>query len=424
MPKGSFFFKFSSRIINYIYDCRFTRMKRLLFISICFLLCACQKDSETAWEMIEIPSTEESKFSSLSVTQDRELILSWLSGDQDQASFAMCSYAQGKWSSLREIASGEDWFVNWADFPSVASFGKHLAAHYLVKRSEDTYAYDIYVKLSADQGQSWSDAQILHKDGTAAEHGFVSKTAINDSTLGIVWLDGRAYADSTTPNQMSIRYTQISSNGTIAASTLLDNRTCDCCQTDITMMGDQPLVVYRDRRAEEIRDIALVQASGTTWTVPQTVSNDAWEIAGCPVNGPAIASHGQQVAIAWFTAANEKPEVAIRFSVDGGATFLPVIGLNQGKPIGRVDVTFDEAGSAWVSWLEETTEGQSKLLLRKIQADGGMGDPISMPGLSAERAGGFPRAIYYEKYIWVSWTDISGEKPQVRLAKYPTTISS
>ena len=50
--------------------------------------------------------------------------------------------------------------------------------------------------------------------------------------------------------------------------------------------------VYRDRTEAEIRDIAIVRLVDGIWSDPALVSADGWEIAGCPVNGPAIDSAG------------------------------------------------------------------------------------------------------------------------------------
>ena len=50
------------------------------------------------------------------------------------------------------------------------------------------------------------------------------------------------------------------------------------------------------------------------WTSPKTIFNDQWKIAGCPVNGPRITAYGKQVAVAWFSAPNDVPQVKIIFS--------------------------------------------------------------------------------------------------------------
>ena len=51
-----------------------------------------------------------------------------------------------------------------------------------------------------------------HRDASPREHGFVSVAVENDSTAGLVWLDGR---DMTAPEKgdMSLRFTLITASG-------------------------------------------------------------------------------------------------------------------------------------------------------------------------------------------------------------------
>ncbi len=64
------------------------------------------------------------------------------------------------------------------------------------------------------------------------------------------------------------------------------------------MTARGPVVAYRDRSVDEVRDIAVVRRVNGTWTTPAVVHDDHWQIAACPVNGPALASRGDTVVIA------------------------------------------------------------------------------------------------------------------------------
>ena len=86
----------------------------------------------------------------------------------------MYHFPKGKWSKVKEIGIGNNWFINWADFPSIAKNGSNLLVHYLQKSDSTTYAYDIRLKLSNDNGENWHKDFILHNDGTKTEHGFVT----------------------------------------------------------------------------------------------------------------------------------------------------------------------------------------------------------------------------------------------------------
>ena len=81
------------------------------------------------------------------------------------------------------------------------------------------------------------------------------------------------------------------------------------------------LAAYRDRTEDEIRDIAVARLTKDGWQPPVRVHDDGWELAGCPVNGPAISTHEDRVAVAWFTGADDVAAVqpVHEFALCGGS---------------------------------------------------------------------------------------------------------
>ena len=53
------------------------------------------------------------------------------------------------------------------------------------------------------------------------------------------------------------------------------------------MTADGPLVAFRDRSNQEIRDIHVARVEQGKWTEAVPVHADNWRIEACPVNGPA-----------------------------------------------------------------------------------------------------------------------------------------
>src|SRR3546814_15808341 len=95
-------------------------------------------------------------------------------------------------AAAKEIARGNDWFVNWADLPALAQLSDgSLWAHLLRKNGSATYAYDAVLSHSRDGGATWSPWRPMHDDGTPSEHGFVSLLPWSATQMGAVWLDGR-----------------------------------------------------------------------------------------------------------------------------------------------------------------------------------------------------------------------------------------
>ncbi|MGI8618610.1 MAG: sialidase family protein [Gemmatimonadaceae bacterium] len=355
----------------------------------------------------------------LSTGPDGSLFLSWLEPAADSShALRFASFDGTEWSAPKTIRSGRDFFVNWADFPSIRVLGDgRLAAHWLQKTGKASYAYGVRVAQSGDGGATWSDPVTPHRDSSDTEHGFVTLWR-EDSGMGAVWLDGRKYnAEGHSPtNEMTVRATTIAAGGELGAEMVLDERACDCCQTAVAMTADGPVVAYRDRSPDEIRDIHVVRRVGGSWTTPVPVHADGWKIAACPVNGPALAASGKRVALAWFTSANDSAKVKVAFSADAGATFGAPVRIDDGQPAGRVDVALLGDGSALVSWIERTGGDTAAVRVRRVSAAGEPAAPVTIAASSAARASGFPRMVMRGDDAFFAWTE-PGTPSVIRLAK-------
>src|SRR5215510_2809822 len=184
------------------------------------------------------PADGDSREPDFTATHDGRVILSWVekvSGKGYALKLAMLD--QNGWSEPRTVSQGENWFVNWADFPSVASLRSGtLAAHWLVKSGSSNYAYNVNISQSRDSGKSWGKPIVPHRDNTQTEHGFVSLIPLSDERLGVVWLDGRNMKNmkesdehAPAPESMTVRYATIDANGNLSDETELDERVCECC---------------------------------------------------------------------------------------------------------------------------------------------------------------------------------------------------
>jgi len=307
--------------------------------------------------------------------------------------------------------------VNWADFPSLAILDDgRIAAHWLERSSAGTHAYDVLLAVSSDGGRTWPDPVRPHGDGTITEHGFVSLLP-RSGGFEVFWLDGRDYAHGGPHPGTQLRHARWSADA-IGPETVLDDRVCDCCQTDAVETDDGPLVVYRDRSTDELRDIALVRAIEQAWSQPETVSPDGWRIEACPVNGPAAAARGASVALAWHTRAGDEPRVLVAFSRDSGATLSAPLRLDDGGALGRVDVAWLDGDRAIVTWLADRGS-HAAIVLRAVGATGAMGPVLEIARTSADRASGFAKAVVLDGDVYVAWTDTEGGTTRVRVLRVP-----
>ena len=355
------------------------------------------------------------------------LLLSWLEpvANTDRFALRFARYGNGQWSPSQTIVERNDLFVNWADFPSIVEDEKGtLFAHWLQKSSSGTYSYDVRMATSTD-GKSWGKPFLLNRDGTKTEHGFVTLAVLPGSGVGATWLDGRKMkadggghdaAGHDMGGDMTLRYATVNAKGEIAGDVQLDNRTCECCATGMTMTAAGPVIAYRDRTQEEIRDISLVRSSSSGWTKPEPLNADGWKVNGCPVNGPQLDSAGDRVVSAWFTAAQDRGRVLASFSDDGGATFGKPISIDDGKPVGRVDVVMLDSDSALVTWLEQTAKG-AEIRTRLIRPDGSVEASVKIADSATARAAGFPRTARLGRDLYVAWTDQSATSKRIHVGR-------
>ncbi|MCC6317644.1 MAG: exo-alpha-sialidase [Gemmatimonadaceae bacterium] len=329
------------------------------------------------------------------------------------------------WTTPTTISERRDLFVNWADFPSVvATASGRLVAHWLQRSGTGgRYAYDVRVAESRDAGATWSGGGLLHTDAAGAtEHGFVALWLGAGDSVFAAWLDGRDTGGQpdAARGAMSVRQTSVGPDGVPSVENVLDLRTCECCQVNAAVGARGPIVVYRDRSTEEIRDIGVVRQVDGRWTEPGIVHDDRWRLEACPVNGPAVAARGDTAVVAWFTGAQDTARVRVAWSFDGGATFNAPLRIDGGDPVGRVDVELLADGAAAVTWLERVPPSTGEVRARRVSPSGTLGTPILLASTSSARPSGFPKLVRRGSDLIAAWT-VPGDTARVKLALLPAS---
>ena len=373
--------------------------------------------SETEENIIEVLVSPVSGNSSLPrlISSGDKLFMSWVEKTDTLVTLKYAFFKDNTWNEPEEIISGTDWFVNWADYPAIAENNGNILTSLLQKSASGTYTYDVKLNLFSKEKGSWKNNFILNLDDTQSEHGFVSMLPYKDDSFFVTWLDGRNTVNvDRKKNQMTLRGAVVTSEGAIIQDTQLDERVCDCCQTSATMTPNGPVVVYRNRSQDEIRDIDIVRWENGSWTAPITIVADDWYLPGCPVNGPAIDAFGENLAVAWYTAADDNSRVIISFSEDSGKTFGLPFRLDHGDALGRVDLAMLDSESAVVSWLEPSGE-DTLIQLIKIQSNGMKTEPITISKTSAERSSGFPQLEILGDRIYIAWTSLEDDNTTIKV---------
>jgi hypothetical protein len=383
------------------------------------------EDWNVGIQALESPAGANSSEPQMSVSS-RGVLLSWIERVGTTTMLKFAERTGPGWTQPVTAASGPDWFLSYADVPSVQRLANGtLVAQWLENTDPQIEAYNLRMSYSKDDGKSWAAPFLPHNDGTRSQHGFASMFEVANNGLGIIWLDGRNSAfdfDKPDTGTMELRYAAFDSSMKQTGDVEIDHRVCECCSTSAAMTADGPLVAFRDLTPESIRDIGVSRLDGAKWTDTNIVSPDKFSIDFCPVNGPAVSARGRDVAIAWFTVKNDVGEAFAAFSSDAGRTWTAPQRLDELGSLGRVDIEMLDDGSAVASWVEYAG-GRTDLRLRRIDKSGARSPAVNIVAVSGGRASGFPRMARQGDQLIFAWSESASENDDSGALKVSTATA-
>lgn len=355
------------------------------------------------------------------------------------------------WSPPATVIEDPRMLTNWADVPAAHRLPSgHWLVAYPQFRRVGGRDYGLAV-VHLNEAFRALDRWVPDDVARGPETGFIDFVGDEEGAT-MLWLDGRemhprdgragATATDSAPSEddshaahgagaMTLRALRIDTGGQpVGPSTLLDARTCECCKLDGARGTNGPWVVYRDRDDHERRDIRAVamriatdNADGDVGRLfveqAAEVHHDGWIMAGCPVNGPALARTDTRIFAAWFSAPHGNPRVSLSHSAAGVPNFTPPVRMDLGEPVGRVDLIALDDGEVLVTWLEGDADqpGRGTILTRRITASGEVGPPLQIHEVGVGRDWGFPRArTTGDAVIWI-WTHAEGPHTSLRGAR-------
>ena len=421
------------------------RFAAMAMTASCLLLSACQDTDPDAFSRVQawpLPSANTpSAQPDLVLAPGGELLLSWVEPTETQHRLQLGRFQPGDatphWAPTLTVASGEGWFLNWADTPHVYALQDgSLWAHWLRSTGPGRMDYGIDLVRSGDGGKRWSKPQRVNLEHSPGDHGFVTFWQQSSGHLGMAWLDSRQRAaahgmakgdshqheasdhDHHGKGPMMLRGAVFDAGVQKLGEWPLDSSTCDCCTTSSAVTDRGVVVVYRGRDANEIRDTRLVRFDGKAWTAPRDVHADGWQIAGCPVNGPVVAAQGNKVWVAWYTEAEGVPELRAARSDDAGDTFTTPVTIAKGTQVlGRLSLALAD-DHVLVSWLEQSADETQRLRLGRYDHALQHSRQLEVARLAARgRASGMPRLRVAAGKAWLVWTDVASGQPVVRGAQ-------
>jgi hypothetical protein len=386
---------------------------RSLVVVTCAIAIACERaPRDFVLAQVDSPAPPGSRFPMLAADSSGRAVLTWnvLGADSIPAVRYAIRDATLHWNAPATLARESVVLVNWADVAGVVPLDDgRLIGHWL-QRGTDRGSYNLLVAQSVTQ-DLWSAPVVPHDRAQRGEHGFASVVTMPGHLAGIQFLDGSANADGT----MALRHVTLDAGTRTISSVILDATVCECCPTSAAIASLGPVVVYRGRTSDNVRDIRIVRFVDGAWRQPSAVHDDDWRIEACPVNGATVAADGDRVAVAWFTAARDTARVRIAFSRDGGGSFARAIDVDSGPAaIGRVAVALLPGSHALAVWLHRRSESIAEVAIAAVHPDSGVTWRGTLGTTDAGRASGFPRAVRAGRSVFIAWTE-TGRTTRVRL---------
>jgi hypothetical protein len=344
----------------------------------------------------------------------RGVLLSWVEPSDKTAVLKFAERTPTGWSEPRQVASGANWFLSYADMPTVMRMRDGtLVSNWYLSTNPIAEGYDILLEYSKDDGKTWSRPQKPHRDKTKTQHGFVSMFEPPGGGLGLVWLDARDQENNTTDPEggsIGLYAASFDASWKPTGETMVNARVCECCSTAAAVTDEGVVTAFRDRSEKEIRDIAVTRLDNGKWTDPKTVHDDNWEVDSCPVNGPAISARGRQVAVAWFNAKDNKGRSFAAFSSDAGRTWSQPIALEDKVSRGYVGIDLLDDGSAVASWVE-FDGGRSQFKARRVEPSGARSTSMTIANGEGGVIG-YPRIARSGNELVFAWTEGKDEEAQ------------
>ena len=242
--------------------------------------------------------------------------------------------------------------------------------------SPSGHATDIYLSASHDAGKTFAAPVRVNDDSRPAVHGMHALAIADDGRIALAWLDERNINKPQSSEQANGHhmesnrevFTSFSTDGgrTFAANQLVAKDACPCCKTALATNHDGRLYVsWRQVLPDDYRHIAVASTmdGGRTLSTPVIVSDDHWQIAGCPVSGSSLAVGADgALRVLWYSEGGAGATgLYWSESRDEGRTFSPRQLLAGGQAFGTPVALNAKNDNLAVVW--SMSEGASSHLM-------------------------------------------------------------
>jgi hypothetical protein len=270
------------------------------------------------------------------------------------------------------------------DPPTVALSQNGVVYVAWTARVESAHADDLYLSVSHDGGQNFASPVKVNDDQEPAVHGMHSLAIAHDGRIYIAWLDernisqpqhsGKAEGHHMESNRELFMAYSTDEGHSFSTNQRVATDVCPCCKTALAIGPDNRLYVsWRQVLPGDFRHIAVATSSDgrKAFSQPVIVSDDRWQIAGCPVSGPSLAVGADGVLRVLWYSEGRAGETGLYWSEssDGARTFAPRR-LFSGGQVSGTPVLLNDKGNTFTAVWGEGGSGPSHLVTARLDVEG------------------------------------------------------
>jgi hypothetical protein len=296
---------------------------------------------------------------------------------------------------------------------------------------------------SVDGGRTFGRARLVPGTDAAGNRGWEAVHAAPGGRVYAAWLDHRrlaaqdaavatdhrhegrhkmpasATSDGVAMAQLSDLF--VAELGGGAAPNVATSGVCYCCKTAIASGPSGALyVAWRHVYPGNLRDIAFAVSrdGGRTFSQPVRVSEDRWEISGCPDDGPAMAVESTgRIHVVWPTVVVENGETVkalFHAMSDDGVTFSTRTRLPTTGQANHPQIASTGRAALTVAW-DESGDGSRRVAFAHGAAEPSGAVTFRRVGSGGERAGIYPALAHVQDHTLLAWTTGDPETSAIRV---------
>ena len=332
--------------------------------------------------------------------------------------------------------------VNGENAPRV-TFARHAgqpAAIDVLWASTEGAANTIRIARSTD-GKTFGASRELQRSKAAGNRGWATLATDGRGGVHALWLDHRGMADrrgaasahhhghdtTTSAAAAADGAAMAQGSGVYYSNGVkeqeLTRGVCYCCKTALAVAPDGTLIAaWRHVYPGNIRDIAFTTSrdGGRTFAPPARVSEDQWQLNGCPEDGPALAVDARGTThIVWPTVVTQPEAHKALFyaTTSDGTRFTSRMRVSpMRRNIAHPQVAVGPGGEIAVFW-DEIVNGRRRVFLSRKTGNSGFGPAEA---LSDTTSTSYPVPVVADGAFVVAWTEGGGDDSRIVVRRVPT----